>query len=229
MSAQVPRERNTAKASVCCEAERRGDSIAEAGSREFGSMRNHWHKSAVVLSVLSILMGCAGDRRKATSSRTGTAEENAKAESLPNADTTARTGEEPELTLETVRELEKTITGAFVGEHVPGTTFAIRWRDRRVGEGSPVEKGARLEFSFKGYAEKAGIRQADNEGFRSFVFGNGEAGAGLELALSRMREGSIHEVVIPEEVGQGLRENWPNLERGSLLHVWIELLKVKDQ
>lgn len=118
--------------------------------------------------------------------------------------------------------------------NVAAPTLIIK--DLALGQGAQAEKGNTLEMHYTGWLYDANAKQGRGKQFDSslkrgplsFKLGEGRLIKGWEQGVSGMREGGKRSLIIPPELGYGMR----NIQEGlippnSTLLFEVELVRVR--
>jgi len=133
--------------------------------------------------------------------------------------------DEEGITYEEASELAETVSRASISQYVPGTEFFIYWREAQGGTGKEPTANSEVTVRFSRYVDFESEKVDGSEVVRTFEMGGDEVGKGIQVAVSSMQVGSIHEVSMREEVAGGI---WKGILPGSVLHIRMELLEVSD-
>ena len=108
------------------------------------------------------------------------------------------------------------------------TPSGLRYIVKEEGEGSPPMKGVRLKVLYKGSLIDGTVFSSVSNEEKPFTFQLGRSPSqvidGWEEAFREMRKGEKRILIIPHELGYGLKGKKPNIPRRATLIFEVTLL-----
>jgi len=104
----------------------------------------------------------------------------------------------------------------------------LKYKDIRVGKGTPVKKGAQVRVYYVGQLpnEKVFDQSISGPGFE-FKFGAGEVIQGWDKGLSGMKVGGKRRILVPAKLAYGEEGSLPDIPPNTDLRFNIEVKEIK--
>ena len=127
-----------------------------------------------------------------------------------------------------VFEIELLDVVTTLAELPPTSITELKVEDIRAGRGSAAKAGSTLRVHYTGWLEDGSVFDSSRrEEPIEFVLGNGEVIEGWEQGLPGMRVGGLRKLIIPPELGYGVKGARNYVPANSALIFEVELLEVR--